>query len=211
MVSCIARFFRDCNISGGGGCIAPGGTGGYVLYRLGFRLSNDHDYYAMEDTEEWRRASILAYWLNALSFSCWCWVSGCVHTNKVESSPIQSSQTLESRGVQTDRVESNQVCESPNGFQYSLNSTQVKISTSMETMLVLHAIMWRRKWRRKRQNIWVHPINIKRPEYGIFSHLYPDLLEDKEKFRGFFHNVYRAILSSVTIGRTGNTKTKHQL
>jgi len=34
--------------------------------------------------------------------------------------------------------------------------------------------------------MWVHPINIKRPELGIFSHLYPDLLEDEEKFRGFF-------------------------
>jgi len=39
-----------------------------------------------------------------------------VHTNRVESSPIQSSQTLESRGVHTDRVESNQVCASPSGF-----------------------------------------------------------------------------------------------
>ena len=32
----------------------------------------------------------------------------------------------------------------------------------------------------------MHLINIKRPEFGIFSHLYPDLLEDKEKFHGFF-------------------------
>jgi len=29
--------------------------------------------------------------------------------------------------------------------------------------------------------MWVHQINKK-----IFSHLYPDLLEDKEKFHGFF-------------------------
>ena len=41
---------------------------------------------------------------------------GCVHTNRVESSPIQSSQTLGSSGVHTDRVESNQVCASPSGF-----------------------------------------------------------------------------------------------
>jgi hypothetical protein len=27
--------------------------------------------------------------------------------------------------------------------------------------------------------------NIKRPEFGIFSHLYRDLLEDEEKFHGF--------------------------
>ena len=43
-------------------------------------------------------------------------VYGCVHTNRVASSPIQSSQTLESRGVHTDRVESSQVCASPSGF-----------------------------------------------------------------------------------------------
>jgi len=42
-------------------------------------------------------------------------ISECVHTNRVESSPIQSSQTLESRGVHTDRVESNQVRASPSG------------------------------------------------------------------------------------------------
>jgi len=29
---------------------------------------------------------------------------------------MQSSHTLESRGVHTDRVESNQVCASPSGF-----------------------------------------------------------------------------------------------
>jgi len=34
--------------------------------------------------------------------------------------------------------------------------------------------------------MWVHPINIKRQELGIFSHSYPDLLEDEEKFHGFF-------------------------
>ena len=53
-------------------------------------------------------------------------------------------------------------------------------------MLVLHAIVWRRRWRRKRRNMWVRPINIKRPEFGIFSHLHLDLLEDEEKFHVFF-------------------------
>jgi len=56
----------------------------------------------------------------------------------------------------------------------------------MENMLVLHAIMRRRRLRRKRQNMWVHPRNIKRPEFGIFSHLCPDLLKDGERFHGFF-------------------------
>jgi len=30
--------------------------------------------------------------------------------------------------------------------------------------------------------MWVHPINIKRSEFRIFSHLYWDLLGDEEKF-----------------------------
>jgi hypothetical protein len=34
--------------------------------------------------------------------------------------------------------------------------------------------------------MWVHLINVKRPEFRIFSHVYLDLLEDEEKFRGFF-------------------------
>jgi hypothetical protein len=33
--------------------------------------------------------------------------------------------------------------------------------------------------------MWVHPINIKRQEFGILSHIFPDLLEDEEKFHGF--------------------------
>ena len=98
-------------------------------------------------------------------------------------------------------------------------------------MLVLHTIMWRRRWRRKRwsrrrwrrkrwsrrrwrhkrrnrrrwrrkrRNMWVHPINIKRPDFEIFSHLYSDLLEDEEKF-----HEYRAVLQSVTTGGIRNEK-----
>jgi hypothetical protein len=46
--------------------------------------------------------------------------------------------------------------------------------------------MWGRRWCLKRRNMWVHLINIKRPEFGTFSHLYLDLLDDEEKFHGFF-------------------------
>jgi len=53
-------------------------------------------------------------------------------------------------------------------------------------MLVLHTIMWRKMWRLKGRNKWVHPINIKRPEFGIFSHFYQDLFEDEENFHDFF-------------------------
>jgi len=34
--------------------------------------------------------------------------------------------------------------------------------------------------------MWVHPINMNRPDFEIFSHLYPDLLEVEEKFHGSF-------------------------
>jgi len=32
----------------------------------------------------------------------------------------------------------------------------------------------------------VHPINVNRPDFEIFSHLYPDLLKVEEKFHGVF-------------------------
>jgi hypothetical protein len=49
--------------------------------------------------------------------------------------------------------------------------------------------------------MWVHPINIKRPEFGIFSHLYPDLLEDEEKFHGFFRmNIEQFFHMSQLVG-----------
>jgi len=69
-----------------------------------------------------------------------------------------------------------------------LNSEQLENSKAVENfnMLVLHMIMWRRRWRRKRRNMWVHLINIKRPEFGRIRHLYRDLLEDEENFYGFF-------------------------
>ena len=114
-------------------------------------------------------------------------LSGCVHTNRVESSPIQSSPTLESRGVHTDRVESSQVSASPSGFLVLFEQSTSKIWSDGKLWYACFAhIMWRRRWRRKRRNMWVHPINIKRPDFEIFSHLYPDLLEVEEKFHGVF-------------------------
>ena len=101
-----------------------------------------------------------------------------------ESSPIKSAQV-------------------PEGFWYSLNSAQVKNSTAKENfnMLVLHVIMWRRRCCCKRQNMWVHLINIKIPEFRIFSHLYPGLLEDEEKFHGFFRmNIEQFYCLSQLVG-----------
>ena len=97
----------------------------------------------------------------------------CGHTNRGKQRPFQSSQTLESRGLRHDRVQHNQICASSSGFLCSLNCEQLNKSKAMEDiiMLVLYTFMWRRSWRCKRRNMWVHQINIKRPEFGIFSHL----------------------------------------
>lgn len=39
---------------------------------------------------------------------------------------------------------------------------------------------------RKKKRKWVHEINLKRQEYGEFHHLFPDLLEDEQKFFKYF-------------------------
>jgi len=58
--------------------------------------------------------------------------------------------------------------------------------------------------------MWIHPINMKRPDFEIFSHLYLYLLEVEENFHGFFRmNIEQ--FYHVTLGGRGNTKTKHQL
>jgi hypothetical protein len=55
------------------------------------------------------------------------------------------------------------------------------------------------------------PDNIKRPEFGIFSHLYPDLLEDEEKFHGFFRtNIEQFYRLSPLVGEEIR-KREHQL
>ena len=99
----------------------------------------------------------------------------CVHTNRVESSRVHSSPVrLYSHGVapRPSRVQTNL-----REFKWvlcSLNCEQLNKSKAMEDiiMLVLYTIMCRRSWRCKWRSMWVHQINIKRPEFGIFSHLY---------------------------------------
>jgi hypothetical protein len=68
-------------------------------------------------------------------------------------------------------------------------------------MLVSHTIVWRRWWCRKRRNMWVHQINIKRPKFGIFCHLYRSMLEDEEKFHEFFRmNIEQFYCLSQLVG-----------
>jgi len=75
---------------------------------------------------------------------------GCVHTNRVEwvqSSPVR----LWSQGVSTTTESSPIKSWRASLLLVSPNSAQVKNSTVMENfnMLVLHAIMWKRRCRRK--------------------------------------------------------------
>ena len=49
--------------------------------------------------------------------------------------------------------------------------------------------------------MWVYTINIKRPGFEIFSYLYPDPLEDEEKFHGFFRmNIVQFYRLSQLVG-----------
>ena len=76
-------------------------------------------------------------------------------------------------------------------------------------MFDLHTIMWRRRRRHKKRNMCVHPMNIKRTYFEIFSHLYPDLLEDEEKFRRFFRmNIEQFYRLSQLVGEEIKNKTQ---
>jgi len=65
---------------------------------------------------------------------------GCVNTNRAEWSPIQSSHTLESRGVHTDRVESSQVCGSRSGFLVPLDEFLFKLIFLILLLYMLTAL-----------------------------------------------------------------------
>ena len=59
-----------------------------------------------------------------------------------------------------------------------------------------------------RRNMWVHSINIKRPDFEIFSYLYPDPLADEEKFHGFFRmNIEQFYRLSQLVGEQIKKKT----
>ena len=47
-------------------------------------------------------------------------------------------------------------------------------------------LLQRRRRRRKQRNMWIHPINSRRAQFGTFAHLFPDLLNNPDKFHDFF-------------------------
>jgi hypothetical protein len=63
--------------------------------------------------------------------------------------------------------------------------------------------------------MWVRPINITRPKFGIFCHLYRNMLEDEEKFHGFFSmNIEQFYRLSQMLGeeiREQNTNYKRAI
>ena len=55
------------------------------------------------------------------------------------------------------------------------------MSRKLKLLILLLLVM-----RSKRRNLWVHPINEKRAEYGEFHQLIPDLKLDRERFFTYF-------------------------
>jgi len=115
------------------------------------------------------------------------------------------------RTHQQSRVESDPVQADSRVMGCSHRPSRVSKAMENLNMIVLHTIMWR-WWCRKRRNMWVHPINIKRPEFRIRNilPLIPEYARGWKKFRGFFRmnieQFYR-----LSIGGSGNMKTKHRL
>jgi hypothetical protein len=77
-------------------------------------------------------------------------------------------------------------------IQYKLSMCLVPcgISASLEMYsisLIATVIWWQRQ--RNRRLCWVYPLNERRPHFGVFMHLYPDLLQDEEKFTNYFKMV----------------------
>jgi len=66
-----------------------------------------------------------------------------------------------------------------------MNSAKVKNSRAMGNMLVLHAVMWRKRWRRKRRYMWVHPIDIKGLEFVYLATFIQNCSRTKRNFLGF--------------------------
>ncbi|XP_031342315.1 uncharacterized protein LOC116170224 [Photinus pyralis] len=53
--------------------------------------------------------------------------------------------------------------------------------------IILRRLHRRRRRVKKRRNLfWIHPIHTRRPVFGSFNHLFPDLLNDPKKFYNYF-------------------------
>jgi len=50
----------------------------------------------------------------------------------------------------------------------------------------------------KKRRFWIHPINNARGLRGEFSHLFPEVLCDEAKFRGYFRMSTHCFFNSIT-------------
>ncbi|GFQ92241.1 uncharacterized protein TNCT_444241 [Trichonephila clavata] len=63
----------------------------------------------------------------------------------------------------------------------------LSVAVNMDAVLINAVIFCRRQWHKQKKNrLWIHKINRKRPEFGIFHHLHPNLRKDEKKFYSFF-------------------------
>ncbi|PRD28490.1 UNVERIFIED_CONTAM: hypothetical protein NCL1_32220 [Trichonephila clavipes] len=59
-------------------------------------------------------------------------------------------------------------------------------SVAVEYGCCLSIFCRRQQCRQKTNRLWIHEINRKRPEFGTFHHLHPDLRNDERKFYSYF-------------------------
>ena len=91
----------------------------------------------------------------------------------------------------------------------SQHSVTCVISWRMDacSLAEVAALLWlRRRRRKKKQRIWIHELNIKRPDFGNFSHLFPDLVSHPEKFYNYFRMTHENFKKLVEL--TGSSIKK---
>jgi hypothetical protein len=57
---------------------------------------------------------------------------------------------------------------------------------NQEKIIVLWLIHRRRKWRKRNRLLWVHPMNQRKEEVGIFHTIFEGLRNDGNKFFNYF-------------------------
>ena len=70
--------------------------------------------------------------------------------------------------------------------------------------VIINTILFRRQRRRKQRKcrLWIHEINRKRPDFGMFHHLHPDLQNDEKKFYSFFSDELGNVFNTARFGGT---------
>ncbi|KAG7168586.1 hypothetical protein Hamer_G021493 [Homarus americanus] len=71
----------------------------------------------------------------------------------------------------------------------------------------LAVLLWIQRLKHKRRTrIWMHELNTKGPNFGSFSHLFPDLVNHQDKFYNFFRMTVENFKKLVDL--TGSSRRK---